>query len=70
MAPRSRGEESCFQMGVASMSGAGELTKRQSIGGWEVLSMGMSGDYDIALECGATHVRLGSSIFGARNYSA
>ena len=38
--------------------------------GWEVLSMGMSGDYDIALECGATHVRLGSSIFGARNYSA
>jgi hypothetical protein len=38
--------------------------------GWEVLSMGMSGDYDIALECGATHVRIGSSIFGARNYSA
>ena len=37
---------------------------------WEVLSMGMSGDYDIALECGATHVRLGSSIFGARHYSA
>jgi len=38
--------------------------------GWEVLSMGMSGDYTIALECGATHVRIGSSIFGARNYSA
>ena len=37
---------------------------------WEVLSMGMSGDYDIALECGATHVRIGSSIFGARHYSA
>ncbi len=35
---------------------------------WDVLSMGMSGDYPIAVECGATHVRIGSSIFGARNY--
>ena len=36
--------------------------------GWDILSMGMSGDYQIAVECGATHVRIGSSIFGARNY--
>ena len=34
-----------------------------------VLSMGMSGDYGIALEEGSTMVRIGSSIFGARNYS-
>lgn len=33
------------------------------------LSMGMSGDYPIALEEGSTMVRIGSSIFGARNYS-
>lgn len=33
-----------------------------------VLSMGMSGDYDIAVEEGSTMVRVGSSIFGARNY--
>ena len=32
------------------------------------LSMGMSGDYGIAVEEGATLVRVGSSIFGARNY--
>ena len=32
------------------------------------LSMGMSGDYQQALEKGATHVRVGSSIFGARDY--
>jgi len=32
-----------------------------------VLSMGMSGDYHIAIQEGATMVRLGSSIFGARN---
>ena len=30
------------------------------------LSMGMSGDYQIAVECGSTMVRIGSSIFGAR----
>ncbi|MEF9950144.1 MAG: YggS family pyridoxal phosphate-dependent enzyme [Mucinivorans sp.] len=30
------------------------------------LSMGMSGDYSIAIECGATQVRIGSAIFGAR----
>ncbi|MEO0526190.1 MAG: YggS family pyridoxal phosphate-dependent enzyme [Bacteroidota bacterium] len=34
-----------------------------------VLSMGMSGDHTIAIEEGSTMVRIGSSIFGARNYS-
>ena len=32
----------------------------------EVLSMGMSDDYQIAIECGSTMVRIGSSIFGER----
>lgn len=32
----------------------------------KVLSMGMSGDYEIALECGSTMVRIGSSLFGER----
>ena len=31
------------------------------------LSMGMSNDYEIALKCGATHIRIGTKIFGARN---
>ena len=31
------------------------------------LSMGMSNDYKIALECGATHIRIGTKIFGERN---
>ncbi len=31
------------------------------------LSMGMSGDYKIAIRCGSTMVRIGSSIFGERN---
>ena len=33
------------------------------------LSMGMSGDYKIAVKHGSTMVRIGSSIFGARNYN-
>lgn len=33
---------------------------------FDTLSMGMSGDYKIALECGSNMVRIGSSIFGER----
>ena len=33
----------------------------------EIISMGMSGDYQLAIECGSTMVRIGSSIFGGRN---
>lgn len=35
---------------------------------FEQLSMGMSGDYPIAIECGSTIIRVGSAIFGERNY--
>ena len=31
-----------------------------------IISMGMSGDYKLAIECGSTMVRIGSSIFGGR----
>ena len=31
------------------------------------LSMGMSNDFEIALKCGATHIRVGTKIFGERN---
>ena len=32
----------------------------------DTLSMGMSGDYDLAVECGSTMVRLGTALFGPR----
>jgi len=35
---------------------------------FRILSMGMSGDYKLAVKCGANMVRIGSSIFGERNY--
>jgi PLP dependent protein len=40
-----------------------ELAARNGLAG---LSMGMSGDFETAVACGATHVRVGSAIFGAR----
>ena len=34
----------------------------------DTLSMGMSSDYQIALDCGSTMIRIGSALFGERNY--
>jgi len=34
----------------------------------KIISMGMSADYQLAIACGSTMVRIGSSIFGERNY--
>ena len=36
----------------------------------DILSMGMSGDYADAIACGSTMIRVGTAIFGARDYSA
>ena len=44
------------------------LEKIAAEAGVEKLSMGMSGDYEIAVGFGATSVRVGSAIFGARDY--
>ncbi len=38
--------------------------------GFEYLSMGMSGDYNIAIKHGSNMIRVGSKIFGHRNYGA
>jgi len=35
----------------------------------DILSMGMTGDYEVAVEEGATMIRVGTGIFGERNYS-
>ena len=35
----------------------------------DILSMGMSGEYEDAVRCGATMVRVGTAIFGARHYT-
>jgi len=43
-----------------------ELNQLQPL---QTLSMGMSDDFLIAIECGATSIRVGSAIFGRRDYS-
>ena len=42
------------------------LAERATRHGLAVLSMGMSADFETAIGCGATHVRVGSAIFGPR----
>lgn len=44
------------------------LKKIAARNGLTGLSMGMSGDFEVAVALGATHVRVGSAIFGARDY--
>ena len=44
-----------------------EMAKRNGLSN---LSMGMSSDFEVAIAHGATHVRVGSAIFGARDYAA
>jgi uncharacterized pyridoxal phosphate-containing UPF0001 family protein len=42
-----------------------ELKSSAIIGeGFDILSMGMSNDFEVAVECGANVVRVGTSIFG------
>jgi len=45
------------------------LAKMAARNGLDGLSMGMSGDFERAISFGATHVRVGSAIFGARDYT-
>ena len=42
------------------------LCSKDGLQSVSTLSMGMSGDYQLAIECGSTMVRIGSSIFGGR----
>ncbi|MGB0391780.1 MAG: YggS family pyridoxal phosphate-dependent enzyme [Salibacteraceae bacterium] len=44
------------------------LKHKESNSNFTTLSMGMSGDYQLAIDCGSNMIRIGSSLFGARNY--
>ena len=71
----------CGLMGMASNTSDEEQIRNEFLGlqslfnthaevqRWDTLSIGMSGDYFIAMACGETHVRIGSAIFGARTYT-
>ena len=44
------------------------LEKKKEYTSLDTLSMGMSGDYKLAIACGSNMIRIGSTLFGARNY--
>ena len=47
-----------------------DITAKKYDNVWvDVLSMGMSGDFEDAIACGSTMIRVGTAIFGARNYT-
>ena len=56
-----------YQIEIEFRSLLDYYNQHQSQQKWDILSMGMSGDYPLALTCGSNMIRVGSSIFGARN---
>lgn len=53
-----------FEAMASLMAQTHELLEDASV--FDVLSMGMSGDFDVAIAKGATHVRVGTALFGPR----
>ncbi len=51
---------------MAQLRRLAETVSDRVVDGPPLLSMGMSGDFEVAIQEGATHVRIGSAIFGAR----
>ena len=46
-----------------------EISNKKLYNNIKILSMGMSDDYETAIECGANMVRIGTALFGRRNYN-
>jgi len=63
------GDVSCFDTLVTCRNQVFEALPNIVVGGLE-LSMGMSGDFETAIAKGATNVRVGSTIFGERDYTS
>lgn len=58
-----------FQLLKKTFNTLQESTQSSSNCDLQIISMGMSGDYLIALECGSNMIRVGSAIFGNRDYN-
>jgi pyridoxal phosphate enzyme (YggS family) len=61
-------DEERIRADFGALKSAFETLKPRFGDAFDTLSMGMSDDYPIAIECGSTSVRVGSLIFGARDY--
>ena len=65
-------DESAVRRCFAQLRQLRDQARQEAISGIELdrLSMGMSGDFELAIEEGSTEIRVGSAIFGTRDYSA
>ncbi len=63
-------DESVVRGDFCRLKGCMEELSHHFTAAFDTLSMGMSGDYMLAVECGSTSVRVGSKIFGERYYPA
>ncbi len=63
-------EEGRIRSAFASLRELFERIRSGGVPGFDILSMGMSGDFEIAVEEGATLVRLGTALFGHRGQAA
>lgn len=69
MAMLPESDDTALLTALASRMREGYDRLKKSDEGIEYLSMGMSGDWRICVDCGSNMIRLGTAIFGARNYS-
>lgn len=69
MAPYYENAESARPIFIKLKNFQEYLVKKLPQGNWQELSMGMSGDYEVAVQEGATMVRIGTAILGARQYN-
>jgi pyridoxal phosphate enzyme (YggS family) len=67
LAPYTRDEALVRSSFRAAVSARDALALRFPGAGWSCLSMGMSGDFEIAIEEGSTLLRIGTALFGGRN---
>ncbi|MCM0034944.1 MAG: YggS family pyridoxal phosphate-dependent enzyme [Burkholderiaceae bacterium] len=65
-------DQSAVRRCFAQLRALRDQARQEGIAGIELdrLSMGMSGDFELAIEEGSTEIRVGSAIFGARDYPA
>lgn len=62
-------DEAVVRACFLTLATLGQRLRDEHGGGFETLSMGMSGDFELAIEAGSTCVRLGTAIFGSRSYA-
>jgi PLP dependent protein len=65
--PRESADRTVQRDAFRRLASAFERVRPSGLETWDTLSMGMTADFEIAIAEGATMIRLGTAIFGARS---